>query len=229
MTAPRINHYDGAGGREQMLRFGPETGPMAIVALPLFEEANRMRAFAGSICRALADRGVASVLPDLPGTGESLVPLETLSLLRMSEVYEGATQHVRMAGARVYGVAFRSGALLDRLALLDGRWRLAPQDGSDLLRELARIKGASLGDAGPVEVAGNRIGTALLTDLSIYAPWSIADGGPVRTVRLTSDPRPADRHVPGSPLWRRSEPGNDPEMAAMLCEDIAGWIARCGG
>lgn len=229
MTAPRIDHYDWAGGRETMLRFGPEMGPVAVVALPLFEEANRTRAFGVSLCRALADRGVGSALPDLPGTGESLAPLETMSLRRMSEGYEVATHHVRTSAVRVYGVAFRSGALLDRLGRLDGRWHLAPQNGPDLLRELARIKGAPLGDAGPVEVAGNRIGTALLTGLGVSTPWSVADGGPVRTVRLTSDPRPADRHVPGSALWRRSEPGNHPELALILADDIAGWIARCGG
>ena len=42
-----------------MLRFGPDTGPVVVVALPLFEEANRTRAFAVSILRALAARGIA--------------------------------------------------------------------------------------------------------------------------------------------------------------------------
>lgn len=41
-----------------MLRFGPAAGPVVVVALPLFEEANRTRAFAVAILRALAERGV---------------------------------------------------------------------------------------------------------------------------------------------------------------------------
>ena len=36
---------------------------------------------------------------------------------------------------------------------------------------------------------------------------------PTRTVRLDTDPKLADRHVPGSPLWRRTEPNNDPALA----------------
>ncbi len=48
--APRIDHYDWSGGREALLRFGPDTGPVVILALPLFEEANRTRTFAVACC-----------------------------------------------------------------------------------------------------------------------------------------------------------------------------------
>ena len=51
----------------------------------------------------------------------------------------------------------------------------------------------------------------------------------LRTVRLDTDPKPADRHVPGTPLWRRAEPDNDPALAAILADDIADWIAACEG
>src|SRR6187551_1263766 len=70
------DQYDWPGGREAMLRFGPATGPVVIAVMPLFEEANRTRAFMVALLRALAERGVASVLPDLPGTGESLIETE---------------------------------------------------------------------------------------------------------------------------------------------------------
>jgi hypothetical protein len=55
------------------------------------------------------------------------------------------------------------------------------------------------------------------------------DDPPLRTVRLDTDPKPADRHVPGIPLWRRAEPDNDPALAALLADDIADWIATCEG
>lgn len=247
MTGPRIDHYDWAGGREAMLCFGPDDGPVVVAALPLFEEANRTRAFVVAICRALAARGIGSALPDLPGTGESLLALHALSLSRISEGYAGSVDRFGKQGRRVYGLGVRSGALLDTLGSLDGRWHLAPQAGPDLLRELSRIKQASLGPARalsdpwysnpalqddapapPVEIAGNLIGTALLTDLPVHLPWGEEDGGPVRTIRLIGDPRPADRHVPGTPLWRRSEPGNDAALVALLADDIGQWIARCG-
>ncbi len=39
-----------------MLRFGPADGLVVVAALPLFEEANRTRAFMVTILRALAER-----------------------------------------------------------------------------------------------------------------------------------------------------------------------------
>ena len=65
--------------------------------------------------------------------------------------------------------------------------------------------------------------------MTAYQPWGPGDGGHRRTVRLDTDPQPADRHVPGTPLWRRAEPGNDPALAVLLADDIADWIARCAG
>ena len=134
-----------------MLRFGPDAGPVAVVAQPLFEEANRTRAFAVTICRALAKRGVASVLPDLPGQGDSLVPLETLSnAVDIGEGFEAAVETQRKQGRRVYSAAIRSGALVDFMADVAGAWHFAPQDGQDLLRQLTRIKRASLETATPL-------------------------------------------------------------------------------
>ncbi len=238
-----IDFYETGGHREAMLRFGPDSGPVAVVALPLFEEANRTRAFAVAICRALAERGVASVLPDLPGQGESLVPLEECGIADIALGLDDATKARSNADRPLYGVAIRSAALLDRLAPLRGRWHLAPQSGSSLLRDIKRIKQASaprgvLDDLwyskvdapeAPLEIAGNLVSTDLLTALTIATPWTAGDGGYVRTVRLESDPKPADRHVPGPPLWRRAEPGNDLPLAALLADDIADWIAACEG
>ena len=245
-----IDHYDWRGGREAMLRFGPANGPIVVIAMPLFEEANRTRAFVVTLCRALATRGVASALPDLPGQGESLVPLEALRLSDLEDAYEGAVDGFWRQGRETYGVAIRSGALFDGGVELHGHWHLAPQDGPELFRELTRIKQASLGAAtrldefwhldatardgglgSSIELAGNRILAELLTELKIPALYEPDDDedAPLRTVRLDTDRKPADRHVPGTPLWRRAEPGNDPALAALLADDVAAWIARCGG
>ena len=236
-----IDSYETRRGREAMLRFGPASGPVAVVTLPLFEEANRVRALAVAICRALARRGVGSLLPDVPGQGESLVPLEQCGIGDFSDGIADAIKLERADGRRCYGVSIRSGALLDTTAALDGRWQLAPQDGASVLRGLKRIKqaaaraGTVLGDRwhldtdAPIEIAGNRIAPSLLTDLSRRIPWTAADGGFVRTVRLATDTMPADRHVPGAPLWRRAEPDSDPALATLLADDIADWITTCGG
>jgi hypothetical protein len=65
----------------------------------------------------------------------------------------------------------------------------------------------------------------LLAELAAAEP---VVAGRLRTVRLDSDPMVADRHIDGAPLWRRSEPDNDIALAALLADDIAGWIATCG-
>ena len=243
-----IDHYDWPGGREAMIRFGPADGPIVVALLPLFEEANRTRTFVVTILRMLAERGIASALPDLPGTGESLVPLETLSsTLEMEDAYESVVDDFWQQGRKTYGIAFRSGALLDRLTMLHGRWHFAPQDAADLLRDLKRIKQASvgperqltefwqfddqvLGDAPqpPVEIAGNLIAANFLTCLKVDTPLDDSDC-PLRIVRLESDLKPADAKFPGAPQWRRAEPGNDPDLAALLADDIAAWVRTCEG
>jgi hypothetical protein len=220
----RIDHYDlPGGGREAMLRFGPDIGPVVVVAMPLFEEANRVRAFAVTICRALAARGVASALPDLPGQGESLAPLADCGLERICEGIEFAAR--ALADRTIYAVGIRSGVLLDRLPILNGRWHFAPQDGADLVHELMRMK--QLAKAASDTIAGNAISPGLIGDLGSAVPWTEADGGHVRTVRLDTDAKPADCRVPGMPLWRRAEPGNDPALAETLADDIADWIVAC--
>src|SRR3546814_16458509 len=108
--AQMIGRYDWAGGTEAMLRFGPDTGPVVVLALPLFEEANRTRAFAVTMLRALAARGVARVLPDLPGPGERLVPLHDMPILRMQEAYEGVIDPLDRQGRTCHRPGERAGS-----------------------------------------------------------------------------------------------------------------------
>ncbi len=226
-----IDHYDWPGGREAMLRFGPTNGPVVIAAMPLFEEANRTRAFIVTILRALAERGIASALPDLPGTGESLVETENASINDWQKAFISASESLKANHGAVHGLAFRGGTLLDSAARLESRWHFAPVAGDSLVRDMLRTR-LAIGDAGdamdpagsPIELAGNRVSQALLADLAEATPSSNA---PLRTVRLDTDPLAADRQVIGPPLWRRSEPGNDPVLARLLADDIAAWIASC--
>jgi len=218
-----------------MLRVGPGTGPVVVVALPLFEEANRTRAFAVTILRALADRGIAGILPDLPGQGESLLPTHEATLASLSQAFAAA---VSSLGRSAYSLAIRSGTLLDGSALVVARYHLSPATGSDLRRELIRARQASARESGeafdpasidtatdPVELAGNRIAPQLLAELATATPATTA----VRTVRLETEARPADAKIAGSPLWRRAEPDNDADFAARIAADIADWVATCEG
>lgn len=228
-----IDGYGWAGGREAMLRFGPATGPVVVAALPLFEEANRTRAFTVLLLRLLAERGIAGALPDLPGQGESLVPTHRTSLLKMQDAFNFACDSFDREGRACYAIAIRSGALLDTLASVAGRWHFAPMLGDKLMRELKRtaiaadpqrtdLDGPFLGGDTPIEIAGNLLSPALLAELPTARPAPDA-----RIVRLASDSADAALKVEGSPLWRRAEPDNDPALAALLAEDIAAWIRIC--
>jgi hypothetical protein len=230
-----IDYYDWPGGREAMRRFGPDQGPVVIAAPPFFEEANRTRAFLVTILRALAKRGIASALPDLPGAGESLIETEHATL---SDWHIAFSSVAASFGTRqIHTVAIRGGTLLDTDASAVSRWHLAPVSGTALVRDLLRTRlapGRKDGDARdavafefpgpPIEVAGNRVSRQMLTELDAAAP---SVDGRLRTVRLESDLQPADAKFPGAPLWRRSEPDNDPTLAALLADDIAAWITTC--
>lgn len=234
-----IDHYDWAGGREAMLRFGPDTGPVVIAVMPLFEEANRTRAFIVTILRALAGLGIASALPDLPGTGESLMETEYASINTWNIAFSSAIEHVSAEGRPIHAIAIRGGALIDPTVPIASRWHFAPVAGESLVRDMLRARLAVAKESGeaissdmieppgpPIELAGNRLSRTLLADLARSLP---SDDPPLRIVRLDTDTLPADRHVAGAPLWRRSEPGNDPELARLLAVDIAAWIATCAG
>lgn len=233
-----IDGYDWAGGREAMLRFGPATGPVVALALPLFEEANRTRSFAVTLLRALAAHGIAGALPDLPGQGDSLVATQDARLDHLRSAFAAAVVALGDAGGRpVHAAAIRSGALLDGNARVASRWHLAPQSGAALCRELDRIAHhgphtapPAGGDAPtPRWIAGNAIAPALLAALADAVPVQHAHeaGRPVRTLRLDGDTQPADAHVAGPPLWRRAEPDNDAAFAALLAADLAAWLRQC--
>ena len=83
----RIDSYKWSGGQEAMLRFGPDGGAQVILALPLHDEANRMRAFAVALLRALAALGIGGVLPDFPGTGDSLIKTRDATLSAIRQAY----------------------------------------------------------------------------------------------------------------------------------------------
>ena len=215
-----------------MLRFGPTDAPLVLIAPALFEEANRTRAFTVAIMRGLATRGVASALPDLPGTNDSLLPTEEASLADWRTAFAACA-----AGRPALGFAVRGGALVDGDAMLRGRCHLAPVAGASLVRDLVRVRLAGARDGGdrfdpamlqapgpPVDLAGNRLSRALVAELDAAVP-SRAD----RTVRLAGDPQAADRKLEGRTLWRSSEPDIDGPLADAVADDLAAWAHACAG
>ncbi|MFL6843803.1 MAG: hypothetical protein ACJ8ER_02850 [Allosphingosinicella sp.] len=207
-------HYERyrAGDRDEwLMRIGE--GPALLFLPPLFEEMNRTRAFIVAAMRALAARGFACWLPDLPGTGESERALESVSW----EDWKAAAAGAATASEATASVSLRGGALLDDV--VPYRWRFAPATGASLARDLARAGLMSEGGGGyaPAE--------SLLTSLGAAEPPT---GGSVRTVRLSTDRAEADLKLEGLPLWRRAEPQTSPELSAAIAEDISLWARSCG-
>ncbi len=209
MTGPGLQYstYRAGGRDEWMMRIG--SGPALLVLPPLFEEMNRTRALLASVMRALASRGFECWLPDLPGTGESERALEAVS---WQDWREAAAAAFAAAGATA-SVSLRGGALLDEPA--PARWRFAPATGASLARDLSRAGLMTEGGGGYAP------SPALLEPLAEAEP---ADGGRLRTVRLSTDRAEADLKLDGPPLWRRAEPQNSSELAGAMALDIANWL-----
>jgi pimeloyl-ACP methyl ester carboxylesterase len=209
-----IETYRWRGGTETLLRYGAGS-PITLLILPaLFEEANRMRRFTVSVMRNLAALQIGSILPDLPGCGDSLTDLVDVSFADWEDAVASLTDNI-------FGsVAIRGGALLD--ADLMNRWRLAPNSGERILRDMIRATSFSEGLTAveldrrariePTRLAGNLISPAF------YAAFHKAT--PVDIAHMTS--------VEGAKLWRAAEPSHDPDFAHLIAADIAAWTMTCG-
>lgn len=218
---------------EHRLRIDPAGAPRAtiVIAPPLFEEANRARRTLVLAMRALAAEGFATLMPDLPGQNESLVPLADVDLERwqkaLAEVVAGIEGPVIVASVR-------GGALIDHRAKASAWWRLAPAGGASLLRTLLRARVAADREAGVASsleslqaaarseallLAGNALSPTMVAQLG-HAEAQPAE--PLRSVALGAG------GIAGTPLWLRAEPGEDAAMAAAIAADIAAWSKTCG-
>lgn len=223
-----IASYAWQGHREAMLKLGPKEGPLVLILPPLFEEGNRTRRFLVEVMRGLASEGIASALPDLPGTNDS--PLATAHA-RFDD-WKGALAGLPRAVATV---AVRGGALLDNAVAATFHWRLAPESGVRLLRDMLRATGVAakarssdleaVARMQPTALAGNRLHHDLFNALEAARPGA---DGTIRTVRIEGDIGNADAFLPGMPLWRRAEPDHDPALAEAVAADIVQWMTTCG-
>lgn len=220
-----------AGG-EQILRHGPAKAATVLILPPLFEEANRLRRTLLLTMRALADAGIASLLPDLSGQNESLVATEaaTLSLWREEAAAVAAREQVALVAA------FRGSCLIDD-QIAAPHWRCAPVSGHNLLKAMLRSRIASDAENGmrsdsaqlleqaqtaPLSLAGNLLSPQMIAELSEAEPRAVT---PLRTVKIGAS---GEDMIAGTPLWLRAEPGEDADMARAMATDIADWMQQCG-
>lgn len=208
-----IENYAWRGGSEMLLRHG-EGSPVTLLVLPaLFEEANRTRRFVVSIMRALAAANIGTILPDLPGTGESLHDLADVTWHDWQDAVG------RLAPGVAGSIAIRGGALLDKGVAT--RWRLAPETGNRLLRDLLRSTAWSEGATvetlharamqAPVTLAGTRFAPELYR--------SIAAASPEGTATMS-------KGLP-TPIWRAAEPVDTDQYVAAIAQEIVDWTSIC--
>lgn len=233
-----IARYAWRGGEELIFATGVGNRPKLLVLQPLFEEANRTRRLLAGVMRALADAGLDGVLPDLPGMGDSLTPL---SAVDVQDWRDALAAFAAVLDTPFVTLAVRGGALIDDVPGAAGHLRLAPVDGTSIIRNLFRTRlAADREDAAsadmaalelqaantPIELGGNRLGPALVAGLRDTALPLVS---PLRTLRLESDPAPADAKLAAAPLWRRAEPGDDPALARSLASEAIDWVRACVG
>jgi hypothetical protein len=216
----RYESYEAPLGREWMLLHGPADGPRVLILAPLFGEANGTRATIVALARRLAEAGIGSAIPDLPGTGESARPLADIGWQDWRDAAAAAGRHI----GRPHVVALRGGALLDDAVDAASWWRFAPVPGATLLRQLERAQlvsdregGAASGaNSDVIELAGYRVSPLLCVALRVAEPATPA--GPLRALPFEG---------PGLAPWRKAEPTADPALAARLADDVAEWIRTC--
>ncbi len=234
-------HHSGyifAGAEEYCLIAGDANASRRILIVPpLFDEMNRMRRVLVSVMRELADLGVCSILPDLPGCNESLALLVDQDL----DKWRGAVAAAAEQLGATHIASIRGGALIDN-SLIDNIpaglpiWRLAPVKGGSLLKAMLRTRIAGDKETGissnmeslieqgcrePIELAGNMIGPDMLSSMQY------AEAGPVAKLTVAALGEGADE-VSGSALWLRAEPQDDPAMAASIAKQLYQWSASCG-
>lgn len=199
-----------------------------VLVLPAwFDEANKLRRFTLEVMRRLDAAGVDSLLPDLPGCNESLVPLVDQTL----EGWRQAAGAAASALGATHVLAIRAGALLTPGGLPG--WHYAAQGGSKLLRAMLRARVLASREAGIAETSEGLMASAQEAGLTLGG-WSL---GPAMISALESaEPAlaPGQHEIAqsalgGPGLWLRAEPGEDAaqadRLAALIAENLAGSAA----
>lgn len=210
---------DGRTSEELAVQIDESRGARVLVLPALFDEANKLRRQTVEVMRRLDLAGIDTFLPDLPGMNESLVALDSLSLLDWTAAAVAAGRHCNAT----HVLTWRGGAILAP-ANLPG-WQYAPVDGAKQLRAMLRARTISAREAGRaekladlqelgrtngVELAGWQLSASMFSTLESAEPVSAP-----RQVEI------AQSDLSGTGLWLRAEPDENPEQADRLADIIA--------
>ena len=215
----------GGTGEEFAIGAGPLGAPARLLIVPaLFEEANRTRRMLAETMRVLADAGIASVLPDLPGCNESLAPLDRQDLtswraaMVMAADHFSATHVLSLRGSAIVAPASLPGWCFEAITgaqvlrpMLRARTVAAREDGRSETMDGLLEQGCRAG----IELAGYRLGAAMLRDLAAAALPELSAQAVLDLEELG-----------GAALWLRSEPGEDRSLSTALAARLVADLAR---
>jgi exosortase A-associated hydrolase 2 len=222
---------DGGAGRIFLLTYEPAapTGAALLVVPAFAEEMNKSRRLVAATARALAARGVRTVVPDLYGTGDSAGEFAAARWETWCEDLRRAADWLRERGAREIDVLLvRLGAALHADAFAGGAvpfrravaWQPVAR-GAETLRQLVRLKNMAARMAGektgsveemlrelttgpePMELGGYLVARELAASLerATFAP--AAEGMPPHGLVVEFDPSaPAASAEPAGAAWR---------------------------
>ena len=206
----------GGSAEEYALALDKGRAHRLLIVPALFDEANRMRQLTVEVMRRLDGAGIDSLLPDLPGCNESLVPLDMVTLNDWRAAIAAAAAHFR--ASHVLGI--RGGALLTPPGIQ--AWHYAPATGASLLRRMIRARIVASRETGVdetheslltessqsgLELAGYRLSAEFVDEFQ----YATANAGKVIDQDM----------IGGSGLWLRAEPGEDRQQADALAAVLA--------
>ncbi|WP_088310774.1 hypothetical protein [Novosphingobium sp. B 225] len=205
--------------QEYALSFDVARERRVLVIPALFDEGHKLRRLCVEVMRRLDASGIDSMLPDLPGTGESEQELSAIAL----EDWASAMSAAANTFGATHVLAVRGGGLL----LPEGLpgWHYGPVKGASQLRTLLRARTLAAREAGReesvdtllteaqergIELAGYRLSAAMTAGLQAALPV------PRMGVQVIEQDM-----LGGSPLWLRAEPDDDADQADALAAVIA--------
>ncbi len=214
----------GFSGEEPCVGFDRGRAARVLVLPAWFDEANKLRRFTLEVMRRLDVAGIDSLLPDLPGCNESLVPLadQTLDSWRVA-----AAAAAEALGA-THVLAIRAGALVAPQGLPG--WHYAAQSGPKLLRAMIRARTIAAREAGKFETYEGLVALGRAEGLTLSG-WHL--GAAIVGALEAAEPAlgPAQSDIPqtalgGPGLWLRAEPDDDAGQADRLAAVIAQNLAE---
>ncbi|KLI64010.1 hypothetical protein [Aurantiacibacter marinus] len=212
----------GGVSHELALAFTKDRGANVLMIPPLFDEHNKLRAQIVAVMRCLDRAGFDSVLADLPGCNESLVPLEDVTLSGWRAAIHAAAE---LLGC-THVLAWRAGALLAPPELPG--WQYAPLTGAKQLRAMLRARTIAAREAGKAEVMAD-LEKIARTDGIALAGWQLS--AELFTGLEAAEPQTGtfqhiitQAEIGGPALWLRAEPERDDEQADALAELVVGQI-----